>query len=105
MPGHGEVSSWREREHHRRRPAHTPGPSAEGEIGHWIRTAAILAPLLIGEFVKDPDRKWRFIRITSVAAAILSEGLHSHKAYRERERDREALDACEARGASFTSAS
>jgi hypothetical protein len=53
-----------------------------------------LAPLLIGEFVKDADRKWRYIRVTSVAAAILSEGLHSHKAHTERERDKEALEAC-----------
>ena len=36
------------------------------------------------------------------SAAILSEGLHSHKAYRERERDRDALDACAASGGALT---
>jgi hypothetical protein len=69
-----------------------------------VRTAGLLSPLIIGEFVKAPEKKLRFIRITSIAAAILSEGLHSHKAYRERERDREALEACAAPGASFISA-
>ena len=98
-----EPPKWQEKEHHRR--AHRKSPAVEGEIGHWVRTAGILAPLIIGEFVKDPDRKWRFIRITSVAAAVLSEGLHSHKAYRQREHDREALDACEARGAALTTVS
>ena len=98
-----EHPNWQEKEHHRR--THRRPAAVEGEIGHWVRTAGILAPLIIGEFVKDPDRKWRFIRVTSVAAAILSEGLHSHKAYRDRERDREALHACAVPGAAFTSVS
>jgi hypothetical protein len=92
MRGPAEHPKWQEKEHHRR--THRGSRAVEGEIGHWVRTAGILAPLIIGEFVKDPDRKWRFIRITSVAAAILSEGLHSHKSYGDRERDREALEAC-----------
>jgi len=93
MRSQAEHSKWQEKEHHRR--TRRREPAVEGEIGQWVRRAGILAPLIIGEFVKDPDRKWRFIRITSVAAAILSEGLHSHKAYRDKERDREALEACE----------
>jgi hypothetical protein len=90
----GQHSNWQEKEHHRR--AHRRPGAVEGEIGHWVRTAGILAPLVITEFVKDPDQKFRFIRITSVAAAILSEGLHAHKAYGDRERDRQALEACAA---------
>jgi hypothetical protein len=66
-------------------PPHTP-PS---EVGHWVRTAGILSPLIIGELVKDPEKKWRFIRITSVAVALISEGLHAHRIQRER-REREA---------------
>jgi hypothetical protein len=97
---HLEHAKWQEKEHRRR--THRKQAAVEGEIGHWVRTAGILAPLIIGEFVKDPDRKWRFIRIASVSAAILSEGLHSHKAYRERERDRDALDACAASGGALT---
>lgn len=65
---------------------HTP-PT---EVGHWVRTAGILAPLIIGEIVKDPDKKWRFIRITSVAMALISEGLHAQRLQRER-RKRESL--------------
>ena len=59
-----------------------------GAAGHWIRTAGILAPLLIGEMVKDPDRRWRWIRIASVATALLSEGLYTHRIQQER-RERE----------------
>lgn len=67
------------------RQAHHAAPS---EIGHWVRTAGILSPLVIGELVKDPERKWRFIRVSSVAAALISEGLHVHRLNRER-RERE----------------
>jgi hypothetical protein len=70
---------------HLPQPSHTP-PS---EVGHWVRTAGILSPLIIGEIVKDPEKKWRFIRITSVAVALISEGLHAHRIQRER-REREA---------------
>ncbi len=71
----------------RPRTAHHAPPS---EIGHWVRTAGILSPLLIGEVVKDPAKQWRFIRISSVAMALISEGLHVHRLNRERkERERQ----------------
>jgi hypothetical protein len=64
-------------------------PSAGG-AGHWLTTAGVLAPLVIGELVKDPDQRWRFIRISSVALASISEGLYAHKVHKEREElDRE----------------
>jgi|SRR5579864_1936193 len=69
------------------RQTHHAPPS---EIGHWVRTAGILSPLVIGELVKDPEKKWRFIRVTSVAVALISEGLHVHRLNRER-REREKI--------------
>jgi hypothetical protein len=59
-----------------------------GAAGHWIRTAGILAPLVIGEMIKDPDQRWRWIRIASVATALVSEGLYTHRIQQER-KDRE----------------
>jgi predicted membrane metal-binding protein len=72
--------------HEYRRP---PSYTSHSEIGHWVRTAGILAPLVIGELVKDPDKKWRFIRITSVAMALISEGLHARRIQNDR-KEREA---------------
>jgi hypothetical protein len=66
-----------------------------GAAGHWIKTAGILAPLVIGEFIKDPDKKWRAIRIASVATALVSEGMWTHKIHKEREQARERELACE----------
>jgi hypothetical protein len=75
-----------------RQPVHKPHTSL-GATGHWVKTAGILAPLLIGEFIKDPEQKWRYIRIASVGTALLSEAMWTHKIRKERD---EARDHCEA---------
>ena len=72
--------------------------SSLGAAGHWIREAGILAPLIISEFVKDPGKQWRYIRIASVATALLSEGMWTAKVHREREAAREREDMCQSRG-------
>jgi hypothetical protein len=56
-----------------------------GGAGHWVRTVGALAPLVIGELVKDPQQKWRFIRITSVLLAIASEASYAHRIHKERQ--------------------
>ena len=55
-----------------------------GAAGHWIRMAGIMAPLVIGEIVKDADKRWRWIRISSVATALVSEGLYAQRIQSER---------------------
>lgn len=57
-------------------------------IGQVVKTAGILAPLIIGEMVKDPDERWRYIRIASVATALVSQGLFTQRIQQER-RDRQ----------------
>lgn len=56
-----------------------------GSAGHWVKMAGILSPLIIGELIKDPDKRWRWIRISSVATALLSEGLWAHRVGQRRE--------------------
>lgn len=70
-------------------PAQRHHRTPPSEIGHWVRTAGLLAPLVIAEVVKDHERQWRFIRISSVAMALVSEGFHARRIGRER-REREA---------------
>jgi hypothetical protein len=60
-----------------------------GAAGHWVREAGILAPLVIGEFVKDADQRFRYIRMASVATALLSEALWTSRIHHERQ-EREA---------------
>jgi hypothetical protein len=66
-----------------RQPVYHPN-TALGVIGHVVKTAGILAPLIIGEIVKEPDKRWRWIRISSVATALVAEGLYAQKVQQER---------------------
>ena len=50
---------------------------------HWIKNVGILAPLIIGEFVKDAAK------IASVSTALLSEGMYANRIQREREECRQ----------------
>ena len=66
-----------------------------GAAGHWVREAGILAPLVIGEFVKDPDKRWRYIRMASVATALLSEALWTSRIHHERQEREAERERCE----------
>jgi hypothetical protein len=72
--------------------------SSLGATGHWIKTAGILAPLVIGEFVKDTEERWRYIRLASVATALVSEGMYAQKISRERQEARERALTCHSPG-------
>jgi hypothetical protein len=64
--------------------------TALGATGHWIKTLGILSPLLIGEFVKDAEQRWRYTRLAVVATAAVSQGLYAQRIHRERkERDKQ----------------
>ena len=58
--------------------------SALGVIGHIVKTAGVLAPLIIGEFIKDAEKRWRWTRISSVATALLWQGLYANTLHQER---------------------
>ena len=70
---------------------HRPHTSL-GATAHFVRTAGLLAPLIIGELVEDTQKRWRYIRIASIATALISEGMWTNKIKRERQEARE----CEA---------
>jgi hypothetical protein len=68
---------------------HNPHSSiGAGSAGHWIKMAGILSPLVIGELVKDPDQRWRWIRIASVVTALTAEGFYAHHVRKQREEAR-----------------
>jgi hypothetical protein len=57
-----------------------------------MKTAAILAPLNIGEFVKDPDKRWPYIRLASVATALVSEAMWTNRIRKERQQYEESRE-------------
>lgn len=99
MPSQPEHRRWQDQELRRSQAKAGRAPRKSdpmnGEVAHWFRTLSLLAPLAITEFVPDAAKSKRLIRITSVAAAILSEGFHSHRLHQQRDRARDALEACE----------
>ncbi len=77
-----------------RQPFHRPRTSM-GVAGHWIHLAAVLSPLIIGELIKDPEQKWRAIRLASVGTAIASEAIWTHRMMKKREEQEERMRECE----------
>jgi len=77
-----------------RQAIHHPRTSL-GAAGHWIHLAAIAAPLIIGEVIKDPDKRWRALRIASVGAAVASEAVWTHRLSKDRQKDEAAHQALE----------
>jgi|GEM_PF-4046488 len=64
-----------------------------GAAGHWVHMAGLFAPVVIGEVIKDADKRWRYVRLASVGTALAYEGLYTireqkRRAELEAERDR-----------------
>ena len=71
-----------------------------GAAGHWIHLLSVAAPLVIAEVIKDPDKKWRALRLASVGGALLSEAVWTLRLSHDRRREEEsraALEDCEGR--------
>jgi len=88
LPRHGPTAS----SHFSKRAFHRP-TTALGAAGHVVKDLGILSPLLIHEMIKDPEQRWRWIRISAVATALLSEVCWANRIRRERQ------DRMQARGA------
>ena len=84
-------SDYRETPYPRQSFNHAHTSVGAGSAGHWIKMAGILSPLIIGEIVKDADKRWRWIRISAVATALISEGFYAH---RVRQRQQEQQERC-----------
>ena len=57
-------------------------------ISHMLKLAGALSPLVILEFVKEPTKAHRWIRISSIVAAGLNETLWAMRVNRSREEQR-----------------
>ena len=63
-------------------------------FGIWIREAGILAPLVISELLDDFKQQRRWIRMASVATAILSQGEYTYRVHQQREETRVRQEEC-----------
>jgi hypothetical protein len=72
-------------EHSERQPYHRS--TVMMGVSHFLKLAGALSPLLILEFVKEPTRAHRWIRIASITTAGLNETLWSCRVGRSREEE------------------
>lgn len=57
-------------------------------VSHMLKLAGALSPLLILEFVKEPTKAHRWIRIASITSAGLNETLWAMRVSKSREEQR-----------------
>lgn len=89
-------SEYQDTPSHQREAFHQPHTSL-GAAGHLLHLGMVAAPLVIGEVIKDADKKWRAMRIVPVLGAMASEALWTLKIAHDRKREREdhaALEDC-----------
>jgi hypothetical protein len=65
-----------------------------GVAGHLVYTAGALAPLVIGELVEDPGKRWRLMRLVSVGTALAYETLHVVREEQRRKEQEARLAEC-----------
>lgn len=68
--------------------AHPPHPHRTPYRNSAVHLMTVLTPLVIGELIKDPEKRWRWIR-GSVVTALAGEMLWQHRIAKEREREEE----------------
>jgi len=70
-----------------------------GVAGHWAGLAGTMAPIVIGEFITDPTKRWRAVRLAVVgtAAAVAHEALHAISELRRRKEQETKLAECQSR--------
>ena len=64
--------------------------------GHWVGLAGTLAPIVIGELIEDPNKRWRATRLTAVATAVAYEAVHTVAELKRRREQDAKLSECRA---------
>jgi hypothetical protein len=93
LDGYQPRTSYPKHDGHRQS-FHKPHTSL-GATGHWVRTAGMLAPVVIGELIEDPAKRWRAIRLAAVATTLVSEAMWTHKIRKERQETKELEATCQ----------
>jgi hypothetical protein len=77
--------------------------TAASPIVHAVKTLAMLSPLVVSEFVKDPDKQFKYARMAILGATLIDQVMwatHVRRDAKERQRCRKELWAERCRSAS-----
>ncbi len=70
-----------------------------GIAGHWVALAGAMSPIVIGELVSDPAKRWRATRLAAVGTAVAYEALYTVRELQHRREQNARLRECETRAA------
>ncbi len=111
MPQHYKQQSWTERTGYGAQPG-TPDDDVQaalrrngfqhaqtslgsmGILGHWVALGGTLSPILIGELIEDPAKRWKVTRLAAVGTAIAYEAVHTVNELARRREQAAKLAAC-----------
>jgi hypothetical protein len=65
-----------------------------GLLAHWVGLAGTLGPIVIGELVEDPAKRWKVTRLAAAGTAIAHEGVHTINELARRREQAAKLAAC-----------
>ncbi len=65
-----------------------------GILGHWVGLAGTLGPIVIGELIEDPAKRWKVTRLAAVGTAIAYEAVHTVNELTRRREQAAKLAAC-----------
>ena len=78
---------------------HTTMGGVLGIAAHWLGLTGAMAPIVIGELVSDPAKRWRATRLTAVGTAVAYEALYTLRELQHRKEQNARLAECETRAA------
>jgi hypothetical protein len=74
---------------------HQVSNTAIGSIlAHWVGLAGTLGPIVIGELIEDPAKRWKVTRLAAVVTAVAYEGVHTLNEIGRRREQAAKLAAC-----------
>jgi hypothetical protein len=76
---------------------HTAMGGMLGIVGHWVGLAGAMSPIVIGEFIADPAKRWRATRLAAVGTAVAYEALYTARELQRQKEQNARLADCETR--------
>lgn len=76
---------------------HTSMGGVLGIAGHWVALAGAMSPIVIGELITDPAKRWRATRLAAVGTAVAYEALYTIRELQHRKEQNARLADCETR--------
>lgn len=66
---------------------------ATSMFGHWVHLVSMAVPLVIPEITKDPDKRWRALRLATIGTTLASEAVWTWEIEQRRRQEKACREA------------